>query len=216
MIKVAYCDVSNLNLEIAYRLLPENRKQKVNDFRFEKDKKLSAGAYLLLNKLLEEENITNPIFKIHKYGKSYISNYDNIYFNLSHSGKMVACAISDREVGIDIEYNDPEIDLNIAKHYFYNSEYENIIKSKKPSDEFYNYWVLKESYMKYTGLGFYLELDSFEIIIDDKIKLKNDKNNLKFKLFNVDEYKLGICSKYTINNYLRYSQTDLIGMNTTI
>ncbi len=210
MIKIAYCDVNNLNLQIAYGLLPEKRKQKVDNFRFEKDKKLSAGACLLLNKLLKEENIVNPIFKTEEYGKSYISNYNNIYFNLSHSGRMVACAISDKEIGVDIEYNDPEIDLDIAKHYFYNSEYRNIIKSKTPSDEFYKYWVLKESYMKYTGLGFNLELDSFEIIIDNEIKLKNDKNNLKFSLFNVEDYKLGICSKYTVNNYLRYSKTDLI------
>ena len=148
MIKVACANVDDLNLLKAYNLLPEIRKQKVNLFRFEKDKKLSAGAYLLLNKLLKEENITQPIFKTEEYGKSYISNYENIYFNLSHSGKLVACGISDREIGIDIEYNDPKIDLNIAKNYFYNSEYEGIMNSKNPSNEFFKYWVLKESYMK--------------------------------------------------------------------
>ena len=73
-----------------------------------------------------EENITKPIFKTEKYGKAYISNHENIHFNLSHSGKMVLCAISDMEVGADIEYIDAGIDLNIARHYFYNSEYENI------------------------------------------------------------------------------------------
>ncbi len=73
--------------------------------------------------MLDEKNITNPVFKIQEYGKANISNYENIHFNLSHSGKMVACAISDEEVGIDVEYNDPEIDLDIAKHYFNNSEY---------------------------------------------------------------------------------------------
>ena len=210
MIKLAYCDVSNLNLVKAYELLPESRKEKVNNFRFDKDKKLSAGAYLLLEKLLEEENITKPAFKIDKYGKAYITNWENIYFNLSHSGKMVACAISDREVGIDVEYNDSKIDLNIARNYFYNSEYENIMKSQTPSDEFFNYWVLKESYMKYTGLGFNLDLNSFEIVIDDKIQLKNDKNNLKFSLFNVEEYKLAICSKYNVNEYFNYSSRELL------
>ncbi len=66
--------------------------------------------------------------------------------------------------------------------------------------------------MKYTGLGFHLELNSFEIIIDNRIKLKNDKDNLKFNLFNVDEYKLGICSKYNVDNYVKYSQAELIRM----
>ncbi len=210
MIKVAYCDVSNLDLYTAYKLLPKNRKEKVDHFRFEKDKKLSAGAYLLLNKLLKEENITQPIFKTHKYGKAYISNCENIYFNLSHSEKLIACAISDMEVGIDVEFNDPAIDLNIAKNYFYNSEYESIMNSENPSDEFFKYWVLKESYMKYTGLGFNLDLDSFEIIINENIKLKNDKNNLKFSLFNVGEYKMATCSKYGVNEYFEYEPNELL------
>lgn len=204
MIKVAYCNVSNLDLYKSYKLLPESRKQKVNNFRFEKDKKLSAGAYLLLDKMLKEENITQPTFKIDKYGKAYISNYENIYFNLSHSCKFVSCAISDREVGVDIEYNDPTIDLNIAKHYFYNSEYENIMKSQSPSNEFFKYWVLKESYMKYTGLGFNLPLDSFEIIIDKEITLKGKKQP-KFNLFNVKDYKLATCSRYNVKSCFEYT-----------
>ena len=196
MIKVAYLDVRDLNLSEAYKLLPKTRKDKVDKFRFDKDKKLSAGAYLLLDKMLEEENITKPDFKIGKYGKAYISNHENIHFNLSHSGKMVLCAISDREVGVDIEYIDPEIDLNIAKHYFYNSEYENIMNAKDKSEEFFKYWVLKESYMKYTGLGMNLQLDSFEIMIEDTITLKNDNENLKFNLFGIENYKIGIAGHY--------------------
>ena len=203
MIKVAYANVDDLNLSEAYELLPKSRKEKVDNFRFEKDKKLSAGAYLLLDKMIKEEDITNPSFKIDKYGKAYISNYEDIYFNLSHSGKLVACAISDTEVGVDVEYNDPTIDLNIAKHYFYNSEYENIMKSENPSDEFFKYWVLKESYMKYTGLGFNLPLDSFEIIIDEEITLKNKKQP-KFSLFDIPNYKLAICSQYNLESCFKY------------
>ena len=71
MIKVAYLDVRDLNLSEAYKLLPKTRKDKVDKFRFDKDKKLSAGAYLLLDKMLKEENILEPDFKIGKYGKAY-------------------------------------------------------------------------------------------------------------------------------------------------
>ena len=208
MIKLVYCDVSDLDLSKAFRHLSDERKEKVDNFRFAKDKKLSAGAYLLLKKLLDEENITTPTFKTGKYGKTYIANFEDVHFNLSHSGRFVACAISDEEVGVDIEYNDSAIDLNIAKQYFFNTEYENIMKSEKPSDEFFKYWVLKESYMKYTGLGFNIELDEFEIIIKDEIKLKNDNDNLKFSLFDVDDYKLAACSKYNINMPMEYHIND--------
>lgn len=209
MIKLAYCDVSDLDVSESYPHLSEDRKGKVDNFRFVKDKRLSAGAYLLLKKLLNELNITDPIFRTGKYGKAYIVNYKNIYFNLSHSGRFVACAISDAEVGVDVEYNDSTIDLNIAKHYFFNTEYESIMKSENPSDEFFKYWVLKESYMKYTGLGFNLELDEFEIIIKDEIKLKNDKNNLKFNLFDIEDYKLAICSQYDVKKVAEYTINDI-------
>ena len=210
MIKLAYCNVENLDLKKAYDLVSRNRQEKIDFYRFEKDKKLSAGAYLLLKKLLSDENIKNPTFKTGKYGKAYISNIEDIYFNLSHSDKIVLCAISDMEVGADVEYNDPAIDLDIAKHYFYNSEYENIMNADNPSDEFFKYWVLKESYMKYTGLGFNLDLDSFEIIIKENIKLNNDKNNLKFSLFDVYDYKLAICSKYNVKEYVEYTPKELL------
>ena len=203
MIKLAYCNVENLDLKKAYNLVSKNRQDKINFYRFDKDKKLSCGAYLLLKKLLYEENITNPLFKTEKYGKAYISNHENIHFNLSHSSKIVLCSISDKEVGVDVEYIDPKIDLNIAKHYFYNTEYENIMNAKNKADEFFKYWVLKESYMKYTGLGMNLKLDSFEIIIEDTIKLKNDNESLKFNLFNIKDYKIGIASHYNVSELIK-------------
>ena len=209
MIKLAYCNVDDLDLKKAYPLVSRNRQEKIDFYRFKKDKKLSCGAYLLLKKLLSEEKITNPHFKTEKYGKAYISNYENIYFNLSHSGKIVLCAISDMEVGADVEYIDPTIDLNIAKHYFYNSEYENIKNAKNRPDEFFKYWVLKESYMKYTGLGMNLKLDSFEIIIEEEIKLKNDNKNLKFNLFNIKDYKIGIASHYNVSHLIEYNVNEL-------
>ena len=209
MIKLAYLNVENLDLEKSYKMLPQKRKDKVDFYRFDKDKKLSAGAYLLLKKLLAEIGIDNFEIKFRKYGKAYISNRENIYFNMSHSRKFVACAISDKEVGIDIEYNDPTIDLNIARNYFYNQEYESIMNAKNPSDEFFRYWVLKESYMKYTGLGFNLDLDNFEIILKDKITLKNDKNNIKFNLFDLKEYKLAIASSYNVDECFEYEISEI-------
>ena len=209
MIKIAYCNVEDLDLKKGYESVSDERKEKIDFYRFDKDKKLSCGVYLLLQKLLKEENILNPIFKTEKYEKPYISNYEDIHFNLSHSGNTVCCAISDKEIGCDVEFIDHEINLDIAKNYFFNSEYENIMKSDNLSDEFFKYWVLKESYMKYTGLGFNLELNSFEILINEEIKLKNDKENIKFSLFDIGDYKIGCASQYKADNVVEYSSENL-------
>jgi 4'-phosphopantetheinyl transferase len=209
MIKLAYCNVENLDLKKAYRAVPENRKNKIDFFKFDKDKKLSAGAFLLLKKLLSEQNITDFKIKIGKYDKPSICDHENIYFNLSHSGKMVLCSISDREVGVDVEYIDSTIDLDIAKHFFYNSEYERIMNAENKPDEFFKYWVLKESYMKYTGLGMNLELDSFEIIIDGEIRLDGDEKDLKFNLFGVEDYKIAVASHYDVFDLIEYDVGEL-------
>ena len=36
MIKLAYCNVENLNLKKAYGLVSKNRQEKINFYRFEK------------------------------------------------------------------------------------------------------------------------------------------------------------------------------------
>ena len=188
MIRIAYSDVSDLDLVKGYELVTDSRKEKIDSFRFDKDKKLSCGVELLLVRLLA--------FSIDEYGKPYLSNYADVHFNMSHSGNHIACGISDYKIGLDIEYNDPEIDLDIAKHYFFKSEYLSIINARKPSDEFFSYWVLKESYMKYTGLGFRLDLDSFEVSRNKDKIIGNDK--LELSLFDVDDYKLGVASKFKV------------------
>ena len=205
MIKLAYLNVENLDLKKSYPLLPESRKAKADYYRFDKDKRLSCGAYLLLKKMLSEIGIYDLTFKYGKYEKAYLANSPDIFFNLSHSRNYVACGVSDSEIGVDIEFNDPDIDLNIAKQYFFNEEYDAIINSDSPSDEFFSYWVLKESYMKYTGLGFNLNLDEFCILKNSDIKLKDDENNIRFSLFEVDGYKLACAGKYDAEKCVEYS-----------
>ena len=63
--------------------------------------------------------------------------------------------------------------------------------------------------MKYTGLGFNLDLDSFEIIMSDDIKLKNDKNNLKFSLFDLYDYKLAVAGHYKVYNVTEVNVKEL-------
>jgi 4'-phosphopantetheinyl transferase len=193
-------DVSELDINNIPGSISEDRIKKSRKYFHKKDKKLSIGVEILLNHALDKIGVIDPIFDTDKYGKPYLKNYPDIHFNLSHSENYVACAVSDSPVGVDIEYIH-DIDLNIAKHYFYGSEYEYILNNDNKKKAFFELWVLKESYMKMTGLGFRLALDKFCIEINDEIKLIHDGNTGKLGLWNVcgGEYMLGVCSKNSIN-----------------
>ena len=54
----------------------------------------------LLDEVLRLNGIANYKLRYNEYGKPYLES-GGLFFNLSHSGEYVACAISDKEIGID-------------------------------------------------------------------------------------------------------------------
>lgn len=192
-------DVSDLDINKAGYFVSRERKEKADKYFYEKDKRLSLGVELLLKHALKKIGIVNPIFSTDEYDKPYLDDHHQVHFNLSHSEDYVACTVSDSPVGVDIEYVD-EVDLDIGKHFFYGTEYEYILNNKTPINAFFQLWVLKESYMKMTGLGFRLPLDGFRVEIADKIRLAQD-DEVKFGLWNVckGDYMMGLCSQNKMN-----------------
>ena len=109
-------------------------------------------------------------------GKPFIPGLPDIHFNLSHSGDYIACAFSDREVGLDLQEQARTHTsiVRIAKRFFSAKEYEAILAlpaedpsvvpghptNAADSDNsacrlplFYNLWTIKEAYLKYLGCG---------------------------------------------------------------
>lgn len=196
-----YLYIANINIldkendyNRAYSLLSSVRKEKTDKYKFDKDKKLSILTEILLKKALSDLKInSNFEYRFNENNKPYLDDV-NIHFNISHSGEYVIVAISENEVGCDIE-EVKKIDLKIANKFFYNSEYENIINSSNPLDMFYRYWTLKESFMKSIGLGLSFGLNNFEINIDKQITINQsiNNNNYRFKEIDIKGYKCSIC-----------------------
>ena len=181
-----------------YRTVSAERQRKIDGFIFPKDKRLSLAAELLLKKGLYNAGIKEYTIRYGQFGKPYIEDKD-IYFNLSHSEEMVMCTVSSAPVGCDVE-RVADIDLDIAKRFFYTSEYEMIAAAKDAvgrRDLFFRLWTLKESFMKATGLGMELALDSFRVIIDgEKINVEQfvDRNNYYFREYDLKNgYKYAVC-----------------------
>lgn len=136
-----------------YRKMSVERRKKIDAFYFFKDKCLSLGAGILLSNGLFREEITDTELSYGENGKPFLCGRDDIYFNISHSEKMVICAFSDRPVGADIEaYR--HFDDDLANFVYHESEIRQICSSGIDADiGFTQLWTIKESIMKYFGTG---------------------------------------------------------------
>lgn len=173
MVKVYIANTAPLRDEGVYRLLyqsmDQDRRTKADRFVFGKDKRLCIGAGALLRAALEREAVFRYCVAKHPGGKPYLVGNGMLHFNLSHSGKMVMCAISDREVGCDVEKKDI-FDRKLANYVMTEREMERINQQageQGRADMFFRLWTLKESYMKATGLGILLEPKTFGLEFDE-------------------------------------------------
>lgn len=88
------------------------------------------------------------------HGKPYVSAAIPVFFNLSHSGDYVVCAVGGEEVGIDIERRG-RVRMEVARRYFHPDEVA-LLEHTPPEQRtalFFDHWSVKESYLKYTGEG---------------------------------------------------------------
>jgi 4'-phosphopantetheinyl transferase len=91
-----------------------------------------------------------------------------IEFNLSHSGNVVAYAVSDRPIGIDIE-RIRSMDLSgIIQRFFAPSEFAAWQKLPQMEQEiaFFRTWTVKEAYLKAIGTGLHTPLAEVEVSMD--------------------------------------------------
>jgi 4'-phosphopantetheinyl transferase len=95
-----------------------------------------------------------------KYGKPCFRIHPEVRFNISHSGDLVICAVSDFEIGIDIQEKSRMNTDRIAKKVMSPVEHKKYLESSERQDFFYRVWVMKESYVKWTGDGITRELHS--------------------------------------------------------
>lgn len=147
------------NTEVLEDLLDE-RKEKILRCRFAQDRKLALAANLLLKYVLNSYGVSMMNLK---YGDNGKPELDGICFNLSHSGEVAVCAVSDKPVGCDVEKIN-KMREKVASRFFTEREnaYLHQFEGKEKDKEFFRLWTMKESYMKMTGEGMKLSMKRFE------------------------------------------------------
>jgi 4'-phosphopantetheinyl transferase len=95
-------------------------------------------------------------FKIGERGRPFIE-HPSLDFNLSHTEGMIVCLVAALPgIGVDVEFLPRKNDTGrVADHFFAPQE-----KAGLP-ERFFDYWTLKEAYIKARGKGLALPLDGF-------------------------------------------------------
>ncbi len=185
---------------VGMRRIPEERRQRVMQYKDGADRLRSLGAGLLLEYGLrlrgyslvssgEGKKMVRLSFG--RYGKPYLADAEGVCFNLSHAGDYAAAVFSDCRVGIDIERIREGKEL-VARRFFCPDEYAYLKKcSAQEKDRvFTELWTKKESYIKAAGEGMHLPLTAFSV------RKEEDEADGPFRFRTFDRppgYVLSVC-----------------------
>lgn len=177
---------------------PIDFQNKIKNYRRWQDAQSSLLGRILLNAGVDNFNVKYKEIDIRytKYKKPYLGDED-VCFNISHSGEIVVCAVTNVcDIGIDIELQ-RNIQVEDFKHQMTDTEWSKISTASNKMDSFYNYWTQKEAVIKGCGKGLFIPLNSFEIY-QNSTNIDNEKFFLtEIKLG--DDYKCHIATNTLIN-----------------
>jgi len=171
-------------------LLPERRIVQIKSMRADMDRKLLLYSDVLLRCLLcERLSLLNQDlhFLRNAYGKPFLLCEPSLFFSVSHTRNAITVAISDRDVGVDVEKAGPP-DKEIARKVFTDREYNYVFAGAGDTGtRFFEIWTRKEACLKWLGKGW------AETLTDPGILEPNIRNMLR--TIREGEYFISCCSE---------------------
>lgn len=137
----------------------------------------------------------NFIYCRNRFGKPYLKNFKNLYFNISHSNNITVCCIDTKEVGIDIEMIRP-LNKFALKKVLSCSEKLQLYKSERKDEMFFKFWTLKESFVKNIGQGISYPLKSVEFEFDKSGKIQCSLKGFYFNQYILwNKFIISVCRR---------------------
>ncbi len=165
--------ITPIQIERCEAVLSAEERERLGQFYHQRDQHTFLVSHAMLRCTLSAYIDKDPaewLYEKNKYGRPEIMPEQNtcgLRFNLTHTQGYVACIVSKlTDCGVDAEWIDRNTDVEaIAQSVFSTSEQLDIqrqsVEDKK--QRFYQYWALKEAYVKAMGKGLSYPLDKFAI-----------------------------------------------------
>ncbi|UJR22041.1 hypothetical protein I4U23_025109 [Adineta vaga] len=193
----------------ANRCLPIVELQRIDEYAYQRDVKFVLIGQLLIRYLLShvfQEKSSSFNIQRTKSNRPYLQSNDSFDFNLSHHNQLVCIAGTfNGQIGCDtMLYQSKQLrkeNYDLFRKKFTLNEFDFIRKNSK---NFYRLWSLKESYVKWLGIGigfpllrlnFHLQRENFSKnqIISDTIlqinqQLPSDKIRFDEQMIFLNDY----------------------------
>lgn len=171
---LAYYDrFAGSDLPAGYReLLSDEERVQMARFHFERDRLRYLVTRALVRSTLSRYM---PIpaadwrFTVNDYGRPAIAARHGdacaLHFNLSHTHSLITLALTrEAAVGVDVEnVTSRAAPIEVADRFFSRDEARELrtLEPARQQHRFFEYWTLKESYIKARGMGLSIPLDRF-------------------------------------------------------
>ena len=111
-----------------------------------------AGRKLLAELYREETGTDLPEILTTERGKPYFAG-SSLHFSISHTPAHAFCVLSEKNVGLDAEEADRNINLKLAQKILSPMEKAQFDTAADPRKALLTFWVLKEAAAKLSGEG---------------------------------------------------------------
>ncbi len=153
------------------RVLSADEIERWRRFKVEDAKTQYLVAHALLRNVLSRYAPLEPAqwaFATGRHGRPYLwqpAAHRGLVFNISHTRGLVVCALGRvHDLGVDVEHCSRATDLaRLAQSFFAPPEAQDIAACSGEAQRqlFFQYWTLKEAYIKARGMGLAIPLDAF-------------------------------------------------------
>jgi 4'-phosphopantetheinyl transferase len=216
-------------LQRQFLALSDSEQERQRRFVFERHRRQYLVSHALIRDVLSRYAPVAPEewrFQTNAYGRPSIAEpaeWRGLRFNLSHTdGRAVVAVAWEVDVGVDVEATRALDDLSeIADRFFSPME---VAQLRKSPDWFYDFWTLKEAYIKARGLGLAIPLDTFSFILSDAERpaivfhegCQDQAERWQFVLQRGEGYRMGLAAAAGADHRIRVIEREVIPLGNVL
>jgi 4'-phosphopantetheinyl transferase len=169
-------DVAAGEVERLTLLLSADERARAARFAFARDRRRFVVRRARLREILAAATgmrAERLVYTANSYGKPSMAS-DGLRFSTSHSHETWAVALSDREIGVDVEHHQADLDWRDLADSLFGPAERAALRALPPEDAirgFFDCWARKEAFVKAIGMGLSYPLDAFSVSVTPEAHL---------------------------------------------